>query len=151
MHWGDSEATDVMTFLNGQLPVNSAETTFLYGFGGWSRRTGSHGGNYRRGLDANNWPQIYPLGFLPLIEPRDRRRLRHPGPARREGEWFWDLPAQYGHNRLDYHVADSLNASLGPDRSRPTTPTSTRVLWSSTRSWPTWTSRARSTWGWPRP
>jgi iron complex outermembrane receptor protein len=114
MHWGDSEATDVMAFLNGQLPVNSAETLFLYGFGGWSRRTGSHGGNYRRGLDANNWPEIYPLGFLPLIEPRIVDASATLGLRGAMGEWFWDVSGQYGHNRLDYHVAESLNASLGP-------------------------------------
>jgi iron complex outermembrane receptor protein len=114
MHWGDSEATDLMAFLNGQLPVNSTETLFLYGFGGWSRRTGSHGGNYRRGLDANNWPQIYPIGFLPLIEPRIVDASATLGLRGAVGNWFWDLSGQYGHNRLDYHVADSLNASLGP-------------------------------------
>ena len=51
--------------------LNYSETTFVYGFGGWSHRTGSHGGNYRRGIDANNWPQIYPIGFLPLIGTPD--------------------------------------------------------------------------------
>ena len=32
-----------------------------------ARRTAP--GFYRRALDARNWPQIYPLGFLPVIEP----------------------------------------------------------------------------------
>jgi iron complex outermembrane receptor protein len=115
MHWGDSEEKDFMTFLNGQVPLNSSETTFAYGFGGWSRRTGSHGGNYRRGIDANNWKQIYPIGFLPLIEPRIIDASGTLGVRGARGEWFWDLSAQYGHNRLDYDVANSLNASLGPE------------------------------------
>jgi len=114
MHWGDSEETDLMTFVNGQIPVNAAETTFLYGFGGYSRRSGSHGGNYRRGIDANNWKQIYPIGFLPLIEPRIGDASATLGVRGAKGEWFWDLSTQYGHNRLDYDVANSLNASLGP-------------------------------------
>jgi iron complex outermembrane receptor protein len=114
MHWGDSEETDFMTFLNGQVPLNGAETTFLYGFADYSHRTGSHGGNYRRGIDANNWPQIYPIGFLPLIEPRIGDASATLGVRGARGEWFWDLSAQYGHNRLDYDVSNSLNASLGP-------------------------------------
>ena len=80
------------------IPVTDAEDTFLYGFGGWSRRTGSHGGNYRRGLDANNWPQIYPIGFLPLIEPRIVDASGTLGVRGARGEWFgWGVS---GHGNL---------------------------------------------------
>ena len=58
-----------MTFVDASVPLNSRQTHFLYGFGGYSRRLSSSAGFYRRSLDARNWPQIYPLGFLPLIEP----------------------------------------------------------------------------------
>ena len=46
---------------------------------------GSHGGFYRRALQAQNWPQIYPLGFLPLIQPRVIDTLAHRRHARRGG------------------------------------------------------------------
>ncbi len=42
----------MMTFADLNVPVGKSETTFFYGFGGWSKREGSHGGFYRRGLDA---------------------------------------------------------------------------------------------------
>ena len=58
-----------MTFVNASVPLNAAETRFLYAFGGYSRRAANSAGFYRRALDARNWPQIYPLGFLPVIEP----------------------------------------------------------------------------------
>jgi iron complex outermembrane recepter protein len=113
-HWGDSEETNIMTFLNGTLPVNQSETTWAYAFGGWSKREGSHGGFYRRGLDARNWPQIYPLGFLPTIEPTVIDSSATMGVRGARGEWNWDLSAQYGHNRFDFDLTETLNTSLGP-------------------------------------
>jgi iron complex outermembrane receptor protein len=68
-HWGDAEEQDIMGWVNGTVPLNDDASTSFYVFGGASRRDGEHGGNYRRALQAQNWPQIYPLGFLPLIEP----------------------------------------------------------------------------------
>jgi iron complex outermembrane receptor protein len=62
--WGDPDTRDTMTFVNLNLPLDAAGTRFLYGFGGVSRRSASSAGFYRRALDARNWPQIYPLGFL---------------------------------------------------------------------------------------
>ena len=67
--WGDPDTRDVMTFVNASVPLNARQTRFLYAFGGFSRREANSAGFYRRALDARNWPQIYPLGFLPVIEP----------------------------------------------------------------------------------
>ena len=69
-HYGDAEVQDILGFVNGTFPVNDDGSTSFYVFGGASRRDGVHGGNYRRSIQAANWPQIYPLGFLPLIEPK---------------------------------------------------------------------------------
>ena len=113
-HWGDSEATDLMAWANANMPLNDDATTNLYAFGGWSRRDGSHGGFYRRAIQDTNWPQIYPLGFLPLIEPDV---IDYSGTAGVRGilsNFFWDVSAQYGHNRFDFNIRDSLNVSLGP-------------------------------------
>lgn len=114
-HWGDAEERDIIGFLNGSIPLNDLGTTNLYLFGGASRRDGVHGGNYRRALQAQNWPSIYPLGFLPLIEPKI---VDYSGTAGLRGvfaeKWFWDLSAQYGHDRFDFNVTHSLNTSLGP-------------------------------------
>jgi iron complex outermembrane receptor protein len=67
--WGDPNARDTMVFLNANVPVNRAQTRFVYAFGGYSRRDADSAGFFRRALDVRNWPQIYPQGFLPLIEP----------------------------------------------------------------------------------
>ncbi len=83
-HWGEAKTRDVLFFANSETPLSEAKTTSL-SFGGWSRRTGEHGGNFRRAIDTTNWPTIYPLGFLPLMNRRYRRighsgvRGNHPG------------------------------------------------------------------------
>ncbi len=113
-HWGDSYARDAMLFANLNLPVSADGKQFLYAFGGYSNRHGSHGGFYRRALQAQNQPAIYPLGFLPLIEPRV---VDHSVTAGLRGDlssWFYDVSAGYGRNLFDFYVTDSLNTSLGP-------------------------------------
>lgn len=117
-HWGDSEETNILGFLNAQMPLNEAGSTVLYSFGGYGRREGSHGGFYRRALDARNHPTIYPLGFLPLIEPEIVDGSLTTGVRGSQGGWYWDLSGQYGHNRFDFNVANSLNTSMGPDPAR---------------------------------
>jgi iron complex outermembrane receptor protein len=115
-HWGDAEERDILGFVNGSVPLNDDGSTNFYLFGGASRRDGIHGGNYRRALQAQNWPSIYPLGFLPLIEPKI---VDYSGTAGVRGvlgeKWFWDLSAQYGHDRFDFNITHSLNTSLGPN------------------------------------
>lgn len=113
-HWGDSEAQDLIGFLNANIPLNDDGSTSFYAFGGWSRREGSHGGNYRRAIQDTNWPQIYPLGFLPLIEPTVEDYSAAGGVRGIVNNLFWDLSAQYGHNRFDFDIRNSLNVSLGP-------------------------------------
>ena len=113
-HWGDSEQKDVMAFLNAAFPVGRSETTSFYAFGGWSKREGSHGGFFRRALDARNWPTIYPQGFLPTIQPEVVDSSGSVGLRGAKSGWFWDLSAQYGHNSFDFNVVNSLNTSLGP-------------------------------------
>ena len=113
IHWGDSEEKNGLLFANAEVALDEGRRSSLYVFGGWTRRTGSHGGNYRRRLDAGNVPAIYPNGFLPLIEPINVDASIAGGVRGVGGAWAWDLSAVYGHNRLDYHVSNSLNVSLG--------------------------------------
>lgn len=114
-HWGDSEQSDILGFFNFTMPVTESSKTILYAFGGASRREGSHGGFYRRALDARNHPSIYPLGFLPLIEPEVEDRSLTGGMRGDLAGFFWDTSLQYGRNSFDFHLRNTLNASLGPD------------------------------------
>ena len=112
--WGDPDTRDSMTFVNASVPLNSAETRFLYAFGGYSRRDANSAGFYRRALDARSWPQIYPLGFLPVIEPAVVDASGTAGVRGVHGKWNYDVSGEYGHNSFAFTIGDTLNVSLGP-------------------------------------
>jgi iron complex outermembrane recepter protein len=101
-------------FANFNMPVSADGKQMFYAFGGHSLRHGSHGGNYRRAIQVQNWPQIYPLGFLPLIQPRVVDTSLTAGARGELATWFYDLSAGYGRNKFDFYVTNSLNTSLGP-------------------------------------
>jgi iron complex outermembrane recepter protein len=112
--YGDGATTDAIGFLNGVFPISDDGTTSAYVFGGGSYRYSDTAGNFRRALQAQNWPQIYPNGFLPKITPTVVDYSATAGVRGAVGKWLWDASLQYGHNRFDFEVRDSLNTSLGP-------------------------------------
>jgi iron complex outermembrane receptor protein len=112
--WGDPDTRDVMTFLSASVPLNRRETRFLYAFGGYSRRAADSAGFYRRALDARNWPQIYPLGYLPLIQPTVVDTSGTAGVRGVYNKWNYDASGQYGHNSFAFTIGNTLNVSLGP-------------------------------------
>jgi iron complex outermembrane recepter protein len=112
--WGDPDTRDAMAFLNASVPLNSSQTRVLYGFGGYSRRAANSAGFFRRALDARNWPQIYPLGFLPVIEPTVVDASGAAGLRGVHKGWNYDASAEYGHNSFAFTIGDTLNVSLGP-------------------------------------
>src|SRR5262245_23810131 len=112
--WGDPDTRDVMTFVDATAPLNGSQTAFVYGFGGYSRRTANSAGFFRRSLDARNWPQIYPLGFLPTIEPTAVDASGAGGIRGVYRKWNYDASGEFGGNRFDFAVGNSLNVSLGP-------------------------------------
>jgi iron complex outermembrane receptor protein len=112
--YGDPDTRDFMAFVNGDAPLNHAQTHFVYGFGGYSRREANSAGFYRRALDARNWPQIYPLGFLPTIQPTVLDASGTGGVRGLVHKWTYDFSGEYGHNSFAFAIGDSLNVSLGP-------------------------------------
>jgi iron complex outermembrane receptor protein len=114
-HWGDGYERDLMSLVNLNVPISDDGKQIVYGFGTYGNRHGSHGGNYRRAIDGNTWPQIYPLGFLPLIEPRIVDYALNGGARGEVASWFYDAGAGYGRNKYDFWVRHSLNATLGPN------------------------------------
>lgn len=112
--WGDPDTRDFMSLLNANVPLNAAQTRFFYAFGGFSRREANSSGFYRRGLDSRNWPQIYPLGFLPEIQPTVVDVSAAAGVRGAWNAWSWDVSGEYGHNSFDFTIGNSLNVSLGP-------------------------------------
>jgi iron complex outermembrane receptor protein len=118
--WGDPDTRDTMAFLNASVPLNQSATRLLYAFGGYSRRESNSAGFFRRALDARNWPQIYPLGFLPVIEPTVVDASGAVGVRGMSGRWSYDISGEYGHNGFAFSIGDSLNVSLGPAATKRT-------------------------------
>ncbi len=112
--WGDPDTRDFMSLVNASIPLNPAQTRFFYAFGGYSRREANSAGFYRRGLDVRNWPQIYPLGFLPEIRPTVVDLSAAAGVRGSSSGWAWDVSGEYGYNTFQFTIGNSLNVSLGP-------------------------------------
>ena len=64
--------------------------------------------------DVRNWPQIYPLGFLPEIQPTVIDSSAAAGVRGAWNQWAWDVSGEYGHNSFDFTIGNTLNVSLGP-------------------------------------
>ncbi|HEX5719361.1 MAG TPA: TonB-dependent receptor, partial [Thermoanaerobaculia bacterium] len=127
-HWGDGLEQDVLGFANFRMPLNEAGSSEIYSFGGYSHRDGT-GNGYRRYDDDNrNWPEIYPLGFLPEINGRPTDYSAAAGLRGVVSGWNYDLGAEFGHNHFDYNIRNTLNASLGPCLDVPCAPGADRVL-----------------------
>ena len=128
VHWGDGYEQDVHTFANLKLPVNEAGTAEVYGFGGYSRREGTGNGFFRKPTNSRNWPQIYPLGFLPEFRPDVIDYSAAGGIRTNSMGWAMDFGASYGFNSFDFNLRNTLNSSLGPSLSQPTAPGPDGVL-----------------------
>jgi len=103
-HWvGDAETNDYLTFINAQIPVG--DSNFFYAFGGRSGRDATAPGFYRRALQfTQNWPQIYPIGFLPLIETGIDDSSATLGLRGTKNDWYWDASLQGGRNKMDFNM-----------------------------------------------
>lgn len=118
--FGDGESKDFNFFVNAGMDVG--ESFELYTFGSYGVRDGNGAGFYRRALDARNrdWSAstttfipVYPDGFLPLINSEIRDIAIAGGIRGETAGWNLDLSVNYGSNRLDYVISNSINTSLG--------------------------------------
>jgi iron complex outermembrane receptor protein len=128
VHWGDGAERDVHTFANFKLPVSQDGTTELYAFGGYSHRDGTGNGFFRKPQNGRNWPEIYPLGFLPEFNPTVIDYSAESGIRTNAGGWAMDLGAGYGFNSFQFDLRNTLNSSLGPSLSTATAPGPDGVL-----------------------
>jgi iron complex outermembrane receptor protein len=117
-HWGDGLERDVMTLANLQLPLNAAGTTNLFGLASYSYRVGTGNGYRRYAGSDRNWPQIYPLGFLPQYHPNVTDYSATAGVRGAFRGWATEVGGTFGHNDFRYNLRNTLNQSLGPDTLR---------------------------------
>jgi iron complex outermembrane receptor protein len=122
VHWGDGLERDIHTFANLRLPLNEGGTAELYAFGGYSDRDGTGNGFFRKPRNSRNWPEIYPLGFLPEFRPDVKDYSAATGIRTTVGGWATDLGTSYGYNSFQFNLRNTLNSSLGPSLTRATAP-----------------------------
>ncbi len=119
--YGDGESQDMNFFVNAGMDLGTWE---LYGFGSYGIRDGNGAGFNRRANDNRNrdwnasppgspFVPIYPNGFLPLIVSEIIDISAAAGVRGEVSGWSTDLSVVYGSNRLNYHVENSVNTSLG--------------------------------------
>jgi iron complex outermembrane recepter protein len=127
-HWGDGLEKDVLTFANFRMPMNDEGTFEIYSFGGYGHRDGT-GNAFRRYFDnERNWPEIYPLGFLPTFAGTATDWSAAGGVRGVLSGWNYELGAEFGHNDFDYNMETTNNASLGPCLDVPCAPGPDRIL-----------------------
>jgi iron complex outermembrane receptor protein len=127
-HWGDGIQKDILTFANFRLPVSQSGSSEIYAFGGYGHRDGT-GNAFRRYAGNNrNWPELYPLGFLPTFSGQATDYSAAAGLRGVVSGWNYDLGAEFGHNDFDYDMTTTNNASLGPCLETPCAPGPDGVL-----------------------
>ena len=109
---GDALVTDLAFMANANLPKMSNGAQ-VYAFGGASHRDGQGAGNWRLPNGDNTVRSIFPNGFLPFI---NSAIVDYSGTVGVKGDvslWNYDLSGSYGHNKFDFAISNTDNATLG--------------------------------------
>ncbi|PHV07171.1 TonB-dependent receptor [Janthinobacterium sp. BJB412] len=122
--WGQPELDSKRAGFNASVPLGGE--TVLYGHGLFGAGDGTSDFNWRNpdttsgafkttsvfpGWDLRS---IYPAGFSPQYRnEQDDLQLVAGLRGQFSDDFNWDLSASYGRNRIDYKLANSINASLG--------------------------------------
>jgi iron complex outermembrane receptor protein len=130
--FGDPKSRDTNVFINAGFEV--APDWEIYAFGSYGHRDSLSAANYRQQSNsanrdfstiapnvtpnAGNFVALTPDGFLPLIDTALRDYSGTLGVRGDLGGWKTDLSIGRGHNKFDYQVHDTLNASFGPASQR---------------------------------
>ena len=110
-HWGDAVSENTGAFINGKVPLGS--NLNFYTFGGYTYRTGTAGGFYRRALDDRTVRAIYPNGFLPEISAKIYDGQIVAGLKGLWNGWNYDISQSFGGNTFNFNVINSVNVSMG--------------------------------------
>jgi iron complex outermembrane recepter protein len=108
---GQSSLQSMQFFLNSAYPIS--ENVEAYLFGGTGYRTGTAAGFYRRPNESRTYSEVYPDGFLPLIDTEIRDLSASGGFRGKFSEGFtFDISNTFGKNNFDYKVDNSINNTL---------------------------------------
>ncbi len=114
--YGEPELEQVTVFSNAGYDVSDAVQ--LYGWVSAQKRDTRGAGFYRLADDIRNVPEIYPDGFLPIVAAAVSDYSAAFGTRWALGDWNMDTSLVYGRNKMEFHIENTLNRSLGPDSPR---------------------------------
>ena len=111
-HYGDADTIDGLLSLNSEIVTANGLIFYMHGL--YDDRDSEAGAFFRRPIDGRNNTNIYPDGFLPMIEA-DIQDYSFSAGAKGvlDNHIKWDLSYTYGYNDYSFSVSDSLNDSLG--------------------------------------
>jgi iron complex outermembrane receptor protein len=110
--YGEPELVQYTLFANAGMDLSNGVE--LYGWASYQNRDSLTAGFFRRASDARNVVEIYPDGFLPLINPEVIDYSAAAGARWELGEWDMDSSLVYGFNSMDFTIRNTLNRSIGP-------------------------------------
>ncbi len=109
---GEPDLEQFSIFANAGYDLDNGVA--LYGWGSFQDRETVSAGFYRRALDDRNVIQIYPNGFLPLINPVTTDLSAVGGARFVLADWDVDASLGYGSNEMEFTITNTLNRSIGP-------------------------------------
>ncbi|GAB3296968.1 TonB-dependent receptor [Hymenobacter tenuis] len=113
--YGDPEVSNTSAYINSKFALT--DKAHIYVFGGGNLRKGAAYAWTRFPEDRRNVPAIYPNGFDPIITSDivDASAVAgfRTALGATEDAWQLDLSNNFGSNRFEYGVRNTLNASLG--------------------------------------
>lgn len=109
---GEPELEQFSVFANAGYDLDNGVS--LYGWGSFQDRETVSAGFYRRANDDRNVIEIYPNGFLPLINPVTTDFSAVGGARFELAGWDVDASLGYGSNEMEFTITNTLNRSLGP-------------------------------------
>ena len=111
---GDTKAKNQTVYLNGEWSAGPGKFYFTAGV---QKRDASSAAFGRGGVGSEDIPSrnseaMYPNGFVPFINGDIDDRYATVGYRTALAGWNADLSQTYGYNRMDYTIANTLNASI---------------------------------------
>ncbi len=113
---GDGATKDLNLWFNAEAPIGSDIT--LYAFGTYNKRDAQGTGFFRYPVGSTNFLAVNPLGYRPVTTGDNQDLALTAGLRGEAGAWSWDASVNYGRNRFERGVKNTLNPSLGPTSPR---------------------------------
>jgi iron complex outermembrane recepter protein len=108
---GNSQSTNAGVFANAEYKISPTLTGYFAG--GYSARKGKAAGFYRLPVQTSQVDlSLYPNGFLPFINTTIKDLSAIAGIKGEVGKWSYDVSNTFGTNSVDFHITNTMNASL---------------------------------------